>query len=291
MSKQCEDRNTKRVPSCSVPKLVKLTSAFVLFSYWTSASAAEVRANEDPAVLLQRIRSKIADHLSRLRNYTCHVVIDRLERAVNSSSLDRRDSVELDVAFVGERELFSRPGAAQFAEQPISQLVPHGMIGNDTFGSHDDDVFVGDGATFEYAGLCKRDGHKAFRYNFRVPLENSRLLVKQGASADAMVAYQGSFWVDAETLDMVRLVWKTDHIPPSVGIRSIEKSMQFKVVHVGNSDFVLPLHSELTSFDEQGSYRWNTITLKHCQEFSGGSTVTYGAPVDDAAAQTQTRPR
>jgi hypothetical protein len=291
MCKQPEDRNAGRVPSHRVSKLVKLSIAFALFSCWTSAPAAEVQANEDPVLLLQRIRSRIAEHLFLLSNYTCHVVIARLERAANSSSLHRRDSVELDVAFVGNSELFSRPGETQFVEQPISQIVPDGMIGNDTFGSHDDDVFLGDGPTFKYAGLCKRDGHKAFRYDFRVPLENSRLLVKQGASADAMVAYQGSFWVDAETLDMLRLTWKTDHIPPSVGIRSITKSMQYQVVHVGNSDFVLPLHSELTSFDQQGNYRWNTTTLKHCQEFSGGSTVTYGAPVDGAAAQNQPRPR
>ena len=291
MSNQREDPNAGRVPCHSVSKLAKLTFAFVYFSCWTSVSAAEVQANEDPVALLQRIRGKIAEHLSRLRNYTCHVAIDRLERAVSSSNLDRRDRVELDVAFVADKELFSRPGQAQFAEQPISQIVPHGMISNDTFGSHDDDVFLGEGPTFQYVGLCKRDGHKAYRYNFHVPLEHSRLLVKQGASGDAMVAYQGSFWVDTETLDMVRLAWKTDHIPSSVGIRSIEKSMQYKVVHVGNSDFVLPLHSELTSLDEQGNYRWNTITLQHCQEFSGGSTVTYGAPVDDAAAQSQPQPR
>jgi hypothetical protein len=291
MSKQRENRNAGRVPFHSVSKLVKLSIAFVFFSCWTSASAAEVRDNEDPVVLLQRIRSKIAEHLSRLSNYTCHVAIARLERAVNSSRLGALDSVELEVAFVGDRELFSRPGEVRFAEQPINQIVPHGMIGNDTFGSHDDDVFLGDGPTFKYAGSCKRDGHKTYRYDFRVPLENSRLSVKHGASADAMVAYQGSFWVDTETLDMVRLTWKTDHIPPSVGITSIEKSMQYKLVHVGNSDFVLPLHSELTSFDQEGNYRWNTITLKHCQEFSGGSTVTYGAPVDDAAAQNQPRPR
>lgn len=291
MSKQREHRNGGSVPFRSVFKFGRLTVAFVLFSCWTRASAAELQANEDPEALLQRIRSRIAEHLSRLRNYTCHVAIDRIERAVSSGSLNRRDSVELDVAFVGDRELFSRPGAALFAEQPINQIVPDGMIGNDTFGSHDDGVFLGYGPTFKYVGLCKRDGHKTFRYDFRVPAENSRLLVKQGASSDALVAYQGSFWVDAETLDMVRLAWKTDHIPPSVGISSIEKSMQYKVVHVGNSDFVLPLHSELTSFDQQGNYRWNTITLKHCQEFSGGSTVTYGAPVDDAAAQNQPRPR
>jgi hypothetical protein len=291
MSKQREDRSARGVPSHGVSRLVRLTVAFSLFSCWTSATAAELQTNEDPEVLLQRIRSKMAEHLSRLRNYTCHVAIDRIVRSVNSSNSSRRDSVELDVAFVGDTELFSRPGEAQFAEQPISQIVPNGMIGNDTFGSHDDDVFLGDGPTFKYAGLCKRDGHKAFRYDFRVPLENSRLLVKQGATADAMVAYQGSFWVDAETLDMLRLTWKTDHVPPSVGIRSITKSMQYQVVHVGNSDFVLPLHSELTSFDQQGNYRWNTTTLKHCQEFSGGSTVTYGAPVDGAAAQNQPQPR
>jgi hypothetical protein len=289
MSKQREERNPRRVPSSSVSKVVKLTISFALCC-WT-ASAADVRANEDPVVLLQRIRNKIEEHLSRLHNYTCHVVINRQERAAGSNIIDRRDSVEVDVAFVGDSELLSRPGDAQFAEQPISQIAPHGMIGNDAFGSHDDDVFVGDGPTFTYAGSCKRDGHKTFRYNFRVPLENSRLLVRRGISAEVLVAYRGSFWVDAETLDMVRLEWKTDHIPPSVGISSVEKWMRYKVVHVGNSDFALPLHSKLTSFDQQGNYRWNTITLEHCQEFSGDSTVTYGAPVDNPAAQNQSRPR
>ena len=290
MSKQREDRNARRVPSRGAAKLVKLTIGFALFSCWTTASAEEVRANEDPVVLLQRIRSKIAEHLSRLRNYTCHVAINRLERAVGSNNISRRDTLEFDVAFVGHKELFSRPGEARFAEQPVSQMAPHGMISDDTFGSHDDDVFLADGPTLKFAGSCKRDGHKAFRYNFSVPLENSRLLLKGGASAGEIVGYRGSFWVDTDTLDMVRLEWKTDHVPPSVGLSSVEKSMRYKVVHVGNSDFVLPLHSELMSFDQQGNYRWNTITLEHCQEFSGGSTVTYGAPVDDASGQNQPRP-
>ena len=291
MSKQHEDHNAGRVPSHSLYKLVKLTIGVALLSGWASASGADMSASEDPVVLLQRIRSKVVEHLSRLHNYTCHVVIDRLVRSVSSINSDRRDSVELDVAFVGDRELFSRPGEARFAEQPISEIVPHGMIGNDAFGSHDDDVFLGEKATFTYAGPCKRDGHKTFRYNFRVPVETSRLLIKQGVSADAIVAYHGSFWVDTETLDMLRLEWKTDRIPPSVKIRSVEKSMRYKIVHIGHSDFLLPLHSELTSFDQRGNYLWNTMTLEHCQEFSGGSIVTYGAPVDDAPSQDQRQPR
>src|SRR5579862_9388923 len=127
MSKQREDCNAVRVPCHPVCKLVKLAIGMALLSGWTTAAAAEVATTEDPVVLLQRIRSKVAEHLLRLHNYTCHVVIDRLVRTVNSVNSDRRDSVELDVAFVGARELFSRPGEAQFAEQPISEIVPHGM--------------------------------------------------------------------------------------------------------------------------------------------------------------------
>ena len=67
MYKQREERNAGRVPSHRLSKLVKLTIAFVFLSCWTSAYGADVRANEDPVGLLQRIRSKIAEHLSRLQ--------------------------------------------------------------------------------------------------------------------------------------------------------------------------------------------------------------------------------
>lgn len=242
---------------------------------WAVASAADSRATDDPELLLQRIRGRIAAHLSQLHNYTCHVAIDRLLRSTSTSSFDHRDRVELEVAFVGDRELFSRAGETRFEEQPIHEIVPLGMIGNDAFGSHDDDVFSGDAATFKYAGSCKKDGHKSYRYNFRVPQASSRLLVKQNKSADAAVGYQGSFWVDAETLDMVRLEWKTDQILPSVGLSSVEKSMRYKLVRIGNSDFLLPLHSELASFDREGNYRLNTTSLERCLEFTGESVVTY----------------
>jgi hypothetical protein len=193
--------------------------------------------------------------------------------------------VQLEVAFVGDRELFSRAGEARFEERPIHQMVPGGMIGNDAFGSHDDNVFSGDAAKFQYMGSCKKDGHKCFRYTFHVPQQSSQLLVKQNNSPDAAVGYQGSFWVDAETLDMVRLEWKTDFIPPSVGLSSVEKSMRYKLVRIGNSDFLLPHHSELASFDQSGNYRLNTMSLERCLEFTGESVVTYSTSTEGASAQ------
>jgi hypothetical protein len=250
---------------------------------WTGAFAADPRATENPEELLKSIRGRIAAHLSQLHNYTCHVAIDRLLRSTSTSSFDHRDRVELEVAFVGDRELFSRAGESRFEDRPINEIVPLGLVGNDAFGSHDDDVFSGDAATFKYAGSCKKDGHKTIRYNFRVPRESSRLLVKQNKSPDAAVGYQGSFWVDAETLDMVRLEWKADQIPPSVGLSSVEKSMRYQMVRIGNSDFLLPLHSELASLDRLGNYHLNTTSLERCLEFTGKSVVTYDTRTDSAS--------
>src|SRR4029077_276182 len=97
-------------------------------------------------------------------------------------------------------------------------------------------------------------------YNFSVPQSSSRLFISMVNSGGAMVEYQGSFWVDSETLDLVRLEWKADHIPSSVGISSVTKSMHYKVMRVGDSDFLLPIHSELTSFDRTGRYRLNMVS-------------------------------
>jgi hypothetical protein len=55
--------------------------------------------------------------------------------------------------------------------------------------------------------------------------------------------------------------------------------MRYKVVRVGNSDFLLPIHSELTSFDRAGRYRLNVVSLERCLEYTGQSVVTFGEPV------------
>jgi hypothetical protein len=251
----------------------------------TSAFAAESPTGQDPDELLQRIRTRTIELLSQLPNYTCHEVVDRLIKRRNSGSLDRVDTVELEVAFVGNREMFARPGAARFEERSITKLVS-GTIGNGAFGSHADSIFSGDAASFKYIGPQKKDGHKTFRYDFRVPQEKSRFLVKHG-SAEAIVAYQGSFWVDVETLDLVRLELKADHIPSNIEVRLVEESMRYTQVRIRDSYFLLARDSELAATESLGDYSLNIIRLERCREFSGESVVTYGASPDVNSADRQ----
>lgn len=247
---------------------------------------SESTPTDDSEAVLQRIRTRVEHNLSRLTNYTCHEVIDRLIRPPNMASLIQHDRVEVEVAFVGNRELFARPGQSDFAEESLSKLIPTGTVGTGNFGSHTHSIFVGDAASFEYAGTSTKDKHRAYRFGFEVSQAKSQFLVKHNG-AQAIVAYHGSFWADADTYDLVRLEIKVDHIPPNVGVRFISVKMQYTTMPFNGSEFLLPQRSELEASDSDGVYSLDGVTLEHCREYRGDSVVTYLPGADSSSADRQ----
>ena len=255
----------------------------ILTLVWTAAFARNADTVLDSDALLQRIRTRMVSYVSQLPNYTCHQVVDRFLRSANSGRLEPVDRVEFEVAFVGNMELFAKPGAERFEEQSISTIVPNGTIGNGGFASHVQTLFLGNVASFEFFGRSKKHGHTTFRYDFRVPREKSRFLVRHG-SRNGIIGYRGSFWVDAETLDPVRLEIRGEDIPPQIGVRSVDRVIRYTPTRVVNSEVLLPRKSEMTATDEVGNYSLNIISLEKCREFTGQSVVTYSAPAEGKAA-------
>jgi hypothetical protein len=249
-----------------------------------AAATAADKPPDDPEALLRGIRSRTAAHLSQLPNYTCRQVVSRMLR--HGSTWNQRDRVELEVAFVGRQELFSRPGEERFGEHTIEELAP-GTISNGVLGSQIDMIFASDAAEFRFAGTAKKDGHKTFRYDLRVPQEKSGFRVKHDG-AEAIVPFEGSVWVDAETLDLVRVDLKVKTIPSFVGVRSIEKSMHYEVMHIADTDFLLPRNSELSATDAEGNYSLNLINIDRCRAFTVESTIKYGSPAQGTASRERT---
>ena len=256
-------------------KLVQRVSLAALL-FCTGAFAADSDSS-DPELQLQQIREKVSNHLSQLRNYTCHVTVDRFVRRGGTNATEHQDQVQFEVAFVGDKELFSRPGEQRFEERPLRGIAAGGMISDDAFGAHGDAVLSGDVAEFKYRGRCSKDGHHAFRYDFRVPAERSQLFVRRNG-VEAVVGYTGTAWFDAETLDLVRLDRKTDRLPSSFGVSSIDRIMHYNILRIGKSDFLLPNNSELAAYDEHGELGLNIVKLKACREFTGESQVSFDTP-------------
>jgi hypothetical protein len=233
----------------------------------------------DPVDLLQRIRSKVSSRLSQLPNYTCSETIDRFLKRP-STSLEPVDRVRLEVAFVGSRELYAEPGG-QFQEGHASRLVSTGTISDGEFGSHMVSLFRTDKAEFEFAGMGKKDGHKTYKYNFRMSQEKSNFLLKHD-SAQGIVPYQGSFWADASTLDIVRLEIKANRIPSQIGIDSVSETIRYQMISTADSEFLLPQSSELAVTYDGGNYSLNMVKLERCREYTGESSVAFGSAARSA---------
>jgi hypothetical protein len=267
--------------------IMRLTIKVVIFLSSVGAQAAGPQI-EEPEGLLQRIRTKMVAQLSQLPNYTCHQVVDRWARTARSGSLNYQDQLEFEVAFIGNKELYGRPGESRIEEASVTSIVRTGTIGNGAFGSSAYAIFFGEEAEFTYIGESKKYRQMTFRYDFKVPQEKSHFLLKRN-SKQGFVAYEGSFWVNAETLDLVRLELKAeaDQIPPHLGVRFATESMHYTKMRIRDTEFLLPVDSEIAAEDELGAYNLNMIRLERCQEFTGQSVVTFGGAVEGGSADRQ----
>jgi len=272
---------TRDYTAILIVSLIVLVLSAVVF-------AGEPQGAIDTGDLFQRVKARMATHLAQLPNYTCHETINRTLRV--NSNFRYLDTIELEVAFVGKHELFARTGETKFGEQPIEKLVSGGTIGNSALGSHIDVILAEDAAEFKYAGECKKDGRKTHRFDLRVPIEKSGFRVRHEGRT-GMAGYEGSVWVDSETLDLVRVEFKVNQIPSYLGVRLIEESMRYKKLKIGNSEFELPDQSQLGAMDDKGNYTLNMIKLTGCREFGAESMVTYGSPIESTGTGTAARDR
>jgi hypothetical protein len=254
--------------------------------FWLATMSARAQTREDPNGLLQKIRKKVAVHLESLPNYTCHEAVERLQRRAGTG-FEHVDKVELEVAFVGKRELYARPGAPRFEEEEIHKIVPTGTIGNGSFGLHVETLFSGNSIAFQSRGTSKKEGHNCFRYDFTVSQETSHFLVRNGTT-QAIVGYKGSFWVDATTLDLVRVDLRVDQIPAHMGFSLIQQSMKYTTMRIRDSEFLLPRDSQLVVYDQSGNYSLNIIRLERCREFTGDSVITFASPPDATSTDRKT---
>lgn len=232
-------------------------------------------AEDDPELLFQRVKAHMSEHLASLPNYTCHETIERAVRMGTNWSY--QDTVELEVAFTGRKEIFLQPGTNHFEEQSFEKAAQGGTLSSRVLGADIDAIFSSESADFKYVGRCKKEGHKTLRFDLRVPIERSHYHIMR-MGVDAIAGYEGSVWVDADTLDLVRVDLKANQIPAKVGVTLVLESLHYKPMTIGTSEVALPDHSELSVTEDNGHYSVNTMKLRGCHEYAVDSSVTYELP-------------
>ncbi len=241
-----------------------------------------------PPDLLLLVKTKVhaAETLDRLPNYTCVETIERSERTLPAKKFRLSDTVRLEVALVDGSEFFAWPGAKKFETKDLRDLVPSGTVGNGDFALFAKAVLQSNAPTYTYRGEVSIDGVGAYRWDFRVPVMTSGYQLKIGTQ-EGIAGFRGSFWVHASSLDLIRLELEAEDIPPNLDVSRTASRMDYARRKIGDSEFLLPIASDLTLVDLRGNEKRNRATFSDCRQYAGESVLRF----DEAPAAEVTAPK
>jgi hypothetical protein len=113
-------------------------------------------------------------------------------------------------------------------------------------------------------------------YDFKVALRNSEWQIHLGGQT-LLPAYSGSIWVDKATAQVRRIEMQADQIPQDFLLDSIQWAVDYDMVRLGQSSYLLPVHAENLSC-ERGSpvCKKNSVDFRNYHKFTGESTITFG---------------
>ena len=247
----------------------------ILIGSLLSAQQYDPKAPLTPELLmLSRIRRSMSENLKRQPDYTCSITIERSHRASSSKRFQLEDTVRLEVAYSGGKELYAWPGSTKFDERDVTDIVRSGAIGSGDFAGHANNVYSSNYPRFDYLGQESIGDVVAEKYHFVVSRAFSRYEMRIGG-ARGHVGYQGYIWHDAQTLDAIRLEIIVDDIPPDIPLSGSRSTIDYARMRIGDGEFLLPQASEITLTRPDGSEAKNRSTFSGCRQYKGESTLTF----------------
>lgn len=220
---------------------------------------------------LARVKSRIAGQIQRLPTYTCLQETLRTARQPGGKKFERVDRLRLEVVISGDRELYAWPGDYNFSDTSITELVRGGAIGSGSFGLFTRQLFLSGQVKFTFSGEGALNGRRTLQYVFRVAPFLSGFHLRSGGS-DGVAGYEGRFWADAQTHELLMLKLSATDIPPALPYASAHLSVEYRTVaELGNVS--LPSTATLLLKDFAGHESRNDSTFTACREFRAESTL------------------
>jgi len=115
----------------------------------------------------------------------------------------------------------------------------------------------------------------AYLFDFSVQRENSHWQV-HSPSDSYLPEYTGAIWIDKSTSRVLRIELSAKNTPKTFQLDTVESSIDYDYVPIGDSKFLLPVHSEALSCDRGTSdCNRNVIDFRNYRKFSADTSVTF----------------
>jgi hypothetical protein len=237
---------------------------------WFACCALVVASAQEPS-LIDKIKARAGENLRRLPNYTCVETIERFTQRGRFGNYRHKDTLHLDVVYVGGEELFGLSGKGGVEHSDLKKMIG-GTIENGQFALFLRSIFLSGVATFTPVADANLKGHPSHSFDYIVPQARSAFHIGS-RFGQAIVGYSGRFWVDPDTLDLMRLVVSADNVPPAIRISSDVTAIDYGQVQIADKPFLLPVRSGYEVTDGFAYNARNLTTFEHCHQYIGESVL------------------
>ncbi|MBV8550283.1 MAG: hypothetical protein JOY54_03205 [Acidobacteriaceae bacterium] len=251
-------------------------------------AAVFCRAADDPQQVLEEIRQKVQQQLSKSANYACTETLYRnyflstvplsAACAAKSSPAQRKefahDRLRLDIAVSENAELYSWRGENNYSSKQIDEIVQSGPISSGGFVGYLQNIFLGKDIEFRYTGRSTANSVETFHFEYTVPKAASQyeIIMPNGRS---VVPFHGSFSASAASLELVSLKVIADDIPFGSNICSAETEVTYQLLPISGRTELIPATFELSLDDDEHMFTVSRGEYSHCHEFRAESTLRF----------------
>lgn len=239
-------------------------------------AVAAVAQTPLPEWVLQLSRAKhhLKTAFHSIPNYVCQETVNRFEKR-RGRQMQALDTLHFEVAQVDRQEMIALPGAASFADTNLNAYNSAGLLGTGAFSALPSALFVSDNARIWPHDGPVSAGRLAFDYDIPAFLSGYQIATP---TASATVGERGTFWLDAESFDLIKIEDHAVDIPLSVAMNSVDATVEYSRVWIGGSDVLLPRTAVMVVVHPDGSQRRNELRFSGCREYGSESTISFGDP-------------
>lgn len=248
-------------------------------------------ASDNAQNVLENIRRKVAEQLTKSANYACVETLDRSYlRSTRPGSLVcgaedpvdlqevMHDRLRLNLAVSDGAEIFSWHGENKFTSSDIDKIVRGGPISSGSFVGFLRNIFFVRGVAFKYRGEGTEHGRTVERFDYAVATPVSHFRVEGAKNKYATVAFHGSFSSDPSTFDIVRLKVTAGRIPFGLNICATDSEVYYQIALISGRPTLIPRNYELKIDDSTHLHTVSKGEYVDCHEFRAESKLRFDSP-------------
>lgn len=265
-----------------------LAAAICAAGWYGIAAGASDADLPGEVIALSRITRNVNERLIRLSDFVCLETTQRWSRESARRDYKHVDTLQLEVAHIGKRELYSFPGTRAFDTDRPGDLASFGTTASGGFAGHLHTVFASGSTVIRFSGRETLNGREALRYEYAGSPLFDRMTITV-AGQQGVTSTLGTFWADAQTLQLVRLEARVASVPPNLPVSDLVTTIDYAKVLLGGSEAWMPQSADMVMSYASGKQDNNRTVYTQCRQFVGESSLSFNA--DSSAAPSAGSPK